>query len=829
MRSSRDVLALLALLIPPCNAAVADNLRAPPRLLSAGLEPLAERPRALRGHAAAGTKEDPLAALTEIGHVSDQTSQDMVRQLSEELSRLQVEVDEQEQDCAVMKGAQERLLSGLNSAMRRASMSIASLEAKISAYVGQLAPAEGELINARENLKHHNLQCLEEAKVLNEARDNATLVAERSDKVLEQIVASCQGSSALLACKPRNDSRVLFQTARVAVQRSALLQRALSKSLGADVATLTRGRACQLLQGRGGSRATIAAAGGLPRGWVTPAKDLPPTAWEPDPVPGVPLKATEAGDGAGCGAQIRDLVDSMSIRSSAQVKEAESKLVDHQRDCWAASAPLRNEARQKSLQIRQAQDIVAHTQSSKSEFRLQMSEVSAKIHEVSERNEKQQSGCKDAMDELQNEMYRVEETRSFIAQRVFGEDAPVFQDCEVGDWSAQVCSKKCTDDSGESGQRVLTRTPILSPDNSTLAGRLSVPCPAMQQVVSCNDIPCPVDCEMGSWSNWAGCSRQCGGGEQYRIRSPSRVGLHGGMVCGVSTEMRTCNIASCQQDCVLGEWTAWEPCSRRCMWNASSTPGHASRRQRVLTKPIGGGSCLAQDERTEWRECNPYDCGAGSEPLRCTADQDIALLLDGSGSVHSDGVADLNFQRQKALAQDFVSRSALSGDLNGGSAERVRQVRFGVVVLGGPGNASIVSTFSGDRAALNSAISSAAWPEGSTSLAQAMLSVKMLFRSSSGRHGTAVVFSDGGAREPAAAIAVAQKLKMEGTRMVVILVQKAFSSERALADRNFCKIASAPCVDNVLRVAGWEDLSSQLDRFLSVICPVGFSVTPPLE
>ena len=75
-----------------------------------------------------------------------------------------------------------------------------------------------------------------------------------------------------------------------------------------------------------------------------------------------------------------------------------------------------------------------------------------------------------------------------------------------------------------------------------------------KKVENCNsDVKCPIDCKMSAWSGWGGCSAQCGGGVKLRTRHVLREGSDGGKLCGGSSqEVATCNVASCDRDCVLG-------------------------------------------------------------------------------------------------------------------------------------------------------------------------------------------------------------------------------------------------------------------------------------
>lgn len=111
--------------------------------------------------------------------------------------------------------------------------------------------------------------------------------------------------------------------------------------------------------------------------------------------------------------------------------------------------------------------------------------------------------------------------------------APV--DCVVSAWSAwSPCSKPCG-----GGTRTRTRTV------ETAAANGGQPCPTLTESTSCNDQPCPVDCEVSSWSAWGPCSAPCGGGEQVRTRTVITPAAFGGAPCPSMTDVQPCNNHPC--------------------------------------------------------------------------------------------------------------------------------------------------------------------------------------------------------------------------------------------------------------------------------------------
>lgn len=302
--------------------------------------------------------------------------------------------------------------------------------------------------------------------------------------------------------------------------------------------------------------------------------------------------------------------------------------------------------------------------------------------------------------------------------------------------------------------------------------------------------------------------------------------MNSGMVCGETAETRACNLDACRTDCTLSDWTNWGPCSKRCLWQTDSLPGHAYRTRLVREPASSLGSCPTEESRRQYRECNPYVCPSDTTELKCTAEQDIIALLDGSGSMSSSGdAADKNFKDQKSFIQKLIEHSSMSGD-----SGTVKQVRYSLVLFGGSGQPNVLSPLSGDSAGLLSKLASATWPQGETPVAAALQTASQLLQISGGdpgvhapRHGTVFLLTDGRLQHPLATAAIAQRLRDKGARVLVALVQDTGDVAAASTEATICRLASTPCSDHVLRVDRWEDLSSQLGRFLAALCPVAFS------
>merc|ERR1719310_1509697 len=75
-----------------------------------------------------------------------------------------------------------------------------------------------------------------------------------------------------------------------------------------------------------------------------------------------------------------------------------------------------------------------------------------------------------------------------------GQDHPAFfQDCVVSDWLPGECTKSCG-----GGNMKLTRTIVTAPVGGAA-------CPVMEEVKTCNEMKCPIDCVLADWGGWSAC------------------------------------------------------------------------------------------------------------------------------------------------------------------------------------------------------------------------------------------------------------------------------------------------------------------------------------
>jgi hypothetical protein len=184
--------------------------------------------------------------------------------------------------------------------------------------------------------------------------------------------------------------------------------------------------------------------------------------------------------------------------------------------------------------------------------------------------------------------------------------------CEVSAWSEwSVCSHPCTpSDVRDAPYQWRVR-------QVTKRGDIGLPCPNLYESRPCQPAPPPCtaqDCVMGAWSDWSPCSGDggtlsCGAGTAFRHRAivtaPSGVGAR---PCEPTVAFEACTRNACQVGCRTEPWGPWSECSETC-------GGGRQSRTRVVHQPsvFGAlpacGDVAANTHPREERDCNTHSCG----------------------------------------------------------------------------------------------------------------------------------------------------------------------------------------------------------------------------
>lgn len=117
------------------------------------------------------------------------------------------------------------------------------------------------------------------------------------------------------------------------------------------------------------------------------------------------------------------------------------------------------------------------------------------------------------------------------------------KDCEETEWSDWGhCVKKsneCNPNVLEIGTQIRTRAV------KSAAEYDGNPCGELEDTRECTSQDCPVDCEVGEWSEWGSCSAQCAGGIRKRTRAITVPRKSYGEACPDLEEIQACNESPC--------------------------------------------------------------------------------------------------------------------------------------------------------------------------------------------------------------------------------------------------------------------------------------------
>ncbi|CAD7968236.1 unnamed protein product [Amoebophrya sp. A25] len=269
------------------------------------------------------------------------------------------------------------------------------------------------------------------------------------------------------------------------------------------------------------------------------------------------------------------------------------------------------------------------------------------------------------------------------------------QDCEVSEWEGNQadCTAHCA--VGSSAKRMAffyaTREVVASNNE------LGMQCPnEMKRKMACPSSACAVDCEVSDWSEWSECSAHCGPGVRHRIRHVLREAAAGGKQCPSTSDMENCVARSCNQDCVLSDWTSWDQCSQTC------GTGLQLRRRDVVAVPEGAGTCAAPSSplRREFRPCGVEDAGSknmnttstpvgttssssslASSSISTSTEQHSATCQGRTCQGHTDLVVLLDVSSGADVANNV---KAVSKMLESMKLEKKTNVQVSVVAVRGP-------------------------------------------------------------------------------------------------------------------------------------------------
>jgi len=401
-----------------------------------------------------------------------------------------------------------------------------------------------------------------------------------------------------------------------------------------------------------------------------------------------------------------------------QLEEDIQSLENH---CEETTKTLEDQITQDENMLAAAQTKLAQATEKESNAGEIARQTNAENTQLNNDLEKQMKTCSENYINFETELCALKKIRGELYKMKGGGHSAFFQDCEVSKWDAEECSKVCKRPSEKAGTQKLTRSVLTNRDGGTKC----LPLSAMR---SCNNKPCPVDCQLHTWSGWSKCSAECGGGVQQRLREVKVAMKFNGEPCGKTSQTKACNAQACEKDCELSEWTLWSTCSKDC------DGGTQKRNKFVKVEPMGAGECPDKwsTKRLEYKQCNMKRCKLPQAdlPLPCNKTADVVLLLDGSGSLGKKGWA-----AEIKAANLFVGAFEQSGKAN-----------MAVILYSGPRTWSgvrhcvgrskkkvdiedyckikTVTHFTEDLKKVKQLITGLEWPSGSTLTSLALMAAK---------------------------------------------------------------------------------------------------------
>merc|ERR1719310_822881 len=485
---------------------------------------------------------------------------------------------------------------------------------------------------------------------------------------------------------------------------------------------------------------------------------------------------------------MKDLVDETTARMTAAAKAWDSHVAHY--NAMQESLTQQKGATQQALAEASATHAAqSATQSAKEQedmelkalYKETMTECKRKIREI-----------------LFTELCGTIKVRTDLLKKV--ESTLDIVDCAVGDWTAEKCTVPC-DENRIGGNQTLTRDVI------TKASEQGAACPPLQFMRRCNQIKCPIDCQLSEWYPWTKCTTECGGGVQGRTRVVETKPLDGGASCDALQESRPCNTGSCDRDCTLQAWSPFSPCSKACN-------GGTKERTKAIHVPTRGFGTCPKDtapQRYEKAQCNAQPC-VGDE--QCIANMDLVIAIDGSGSLTERG-----FETMKKFAAALVRR--LKSDAYGHQAVHVAVVQFGNGALDDNdviSDARVVvpmhdvhSEESQDMEAVATQIEGLEWQKGFTNMAQAFLKANHIFRSQSRHeaHAVTLLLTDG---RPSFQLQTSNAVNTLKTvsRVIIAQIQAYPKDENVERMKHW---ASKPSETNYFLIRGKRALKGAMDKF----------------
>lgn len=533
--------------------------------------------------------------------------------------------------CRDMYTKQCGLIEEARGGIAASGFKVAACRTHILAAESQISNKEEDLPPAKAALKAHQDECKKQMSALHAKEKMIEGDIETMTKTLQ--MTNC-GTTSLLQTSHRIGNTVGLLRCDHPCGGGASLVSFDHPHLRNHIESLKSHVAQQLLQESFGDLASPGNATDLRRTLVPPSPCSDPAQGMPVPKDKRAAKCTLSGS-TSC-AKLQERFTGIQSGLGDHKDDIQEQIVQLSTECEKTEETLSRGALKAEQTLKQYQTKLAEGTSCENEAAEDGRLKNEEFKDLSKELEKQKATCSANYQNFENEMCGLKKIRGEIYIKMKGVLKPHIQDCKVSDWVPGECSKSCG-----GGMQEMTRTIETQPDGG-------VECLPLKELRRCNEQPCPVDCELGSWSGWSSCSSECGGGVQQRIRDVVRDMKHNGNPCGAVSDAKACNVQSCEADCVLMKWSKWSKCSKAC------DGGSRTRVRHIKSAATGDGTCPAPDsqEREQHKHCNMQACPKGKDlkTIACSAKMDLILILDGSGSLEKAG-----WRATKAAAKMIVA------------------------------------------------------------------------------------------------------------------------------------------------------------------------------
>lgn len=301
---------------------------------------------------------------------------------------------------------------------------------------------------------------------------------------------------------------------------------------------------------------------------------------------------------------------------------------------------------------------------------------------------------------------------------------------------------------------------------------------------------------------------------------------HGGTPCESTEEEQACGMQSCDEDCVLSDWSAWSTCSKAC------GGGSFRRTKEVLEPARGTGACPEADHeplRLNFEGCNDFSCEkllpSNRSIVECQSKVDMIILLDGSGSLGSWGWA-----QSRSMALKLVENLEAGADM----------VKVSLQVFSGPRTWSDyekctdelpegetldlkkqcgiqwLSHYTDDMGQLATEVRDVEWPASTTLTSVALGQAESeLINGRDDANAVVIVITDG---KPMNQVSTKDAAKQLQEKARVIWVPVGGGAPTGLIQ----EVASKPLTDHVVEISSFYDMDKPefLNKVITDACPI---------